>query len=837
MIGGNSLRNSCLSAQTRFLLMASAALSGGVVLPAHAQSGVDSESGAQAEIIVTARRKNEDILKTPITLSAITAEALAAKGTATIQDIAQSVPGMNVQNAATAGARADRSITSIQLRGFVPTTSAAQTASLFIDGAPVSTATALQALTNPERVEVIKGPQSALFGRQTFAGAINVVTKAPSNRLTGSASMSLGTRANYDVQGEISAPLVEDILSFRASGRVLGKNGSYRNAGAPGDSSLGDQMTYTGSLAVQFTPTPNLTIKAFGLATELNDGPAASGLITAQTIPGVTIGQSNCTVNGRAWFCGVAPGISNRTPSSNVAVTDTLRNFLALRTGDRLRNGTVARLLPPEDSVNGYGLVNHFRHYHVNADWNIGESGFALHSLTSWNTEKKAEMADLDNTYNVTLGVGGAIPEGAYYNFPFLIQNIGRDFSQELRTTFENGGPLHASFGGSYLLARQWNDAGSPYTGSFTANGSTQSRTYGVFGSLGYDFSEAFSLSFDGRYQIDKLYAFAAPTGFRDSINNVTLPFGSTIAYGQYKNFLPRVIGQFNWDRRNMIYASYSKGVNPGTFNTNIVSTPEPQVRARAAALGFQVVVNPEKITNYELGAKGRIFGGKVRYEVAAFLAIWSDQIQSQLETITKQAIVGDTGPATVGSLLQVSAAGNTGRTRIWGLEGNYGINLVRGLDLDLAGAYIKTYILTGTNTTVSNFYFGIPNSNFRGKENPYVSKWSGSASLAYQTPIKDNLDGFGRVDFTYKSGGWADIGNTVRAPNTNQMNVRLGVKNKTFIVEGWMTNVFNNRAYYNISSQPLINYVTPAGTGAYGALVAQLRDLRTAGVRVGVNF
>ena len=829
---------------SRVAITASIVTLGALALPAHAQDVAPAEDAMSAEgtIVVTARRKSEDILKTPITINALTSEELTAKGSATLQDIAQSVPGMNVQNAATTGARADRSFTSIQLRGFVPSTSSAQTASIFIDGAPVSVATALQALTNPERVEVIKGPQSALFGRQTFAGAINVVTKAPSDRLSGSGVFSIGTRGNYDIQGEISAPLIEDVLGFRASGRYVGKNGSYKNAAFP-NKTLGDQSTLTGSLAIEFKPTSNLTFKAFGLATELDDGPAATGLISANAVPGVTVAQANCKVRTFNWFCGVAPKLSNLTPASNSLVSPALETFLNLKTGDRYGVGTVGRVLDPKDSVDGYGLVNHFRHLHVNADWELGDSGLSLHSLTAFNSEKKAELADLDNTDSrplVGARPGITYPVEGYYNFPFMIEARSKDFSQELRTSFENGGPLHASFGGSYLYSRAQSDSGSPFLTSLTYGGAAQSRTYGVFGSLGYDFSDQFSLSADARYQIDKLYAFAGQTGFVDRINNVTIAPNELITKVSYKNFLPRVIGQFNWSPRNMIYASYSKGVNPGAFNTTFPSSPEPQVRAEADRLGFRVAVQPEKITNYEVGAKGRI--GRMSYELAGFYALWSDQIQNQSITIIKQCAPGQTiaqcgGNAAPGSPLQVTANVNSGKVRVYGAEAALGINLAQGLNLDLSGSYIETFILSANNTTVSNFYYGIPNASFRGKENPFVSKWSGSASLSYETPIRGELLGFGRADFSYKSGGWSDINNVVRAPDMHQLNVRLGVKDKTFLAELWVNNLTNDTSYYNVSSQSLTTAVTPANTGAYGTLVAQLRDKRTAGVRFGVNF
>jgi iron complex outermembrane receptor protein len=805
--------------------------------PAFAQSSTDAPNSAQeasttsgGDILVTARRKSENILKTPIAIKALTAEDLAARGSATIQDIAQSTPGLNVQQSSVGGARADRSAVSIQLRGFTPPSSAAQTTSVFIDGAPVSTATALQALTNPERVEVIKGPQSALFGRQTFAGAINVVTKQPSEDLSGSVSVSGGTRNNYDAQLEVSAPIVKDVLSFRASVRAFGKDGSYENRGVPGQT-LGDQSTKTGSLAIRFTPTERLTVKLFGLYTKLDDGPAATGLISAYNTrtgfgTGAVVSQSNCNITSSTgvvnpFFCGTVPGLSATTPSANVT-SPSIVTFL---------KRTAGRVLSPSDGVHGYGLVNRYYHAHANIDYALGDSGVTLSSLTSYNKELKSELADLDNfeSSSVTALVAGrtSYPDG-YYNFDFLIENRARDFSQELRTSFENGGPLHASFGGSYLVARSQGDQGSAYLNQLTAAGATQNRTYGVFGSVGYDFNSQFTLSADARYQIDKLYAFAGPAG--TTFLGAVVPANALVTSAKFKNFLPRFIGQFNLTSHNMFYASFSKGVNPGAFNTTSPSSPEPQVRAQFFANGYDVAVKPEKITNYEIGAKGRL--GPVRYDAAAFYAIWSNQIQTQSTILVKNGT--DSGPAPAGSVLQVTASVNTGKVRIYGLEANTSVDLARGLTFELSGAYIKTYILSATNAAVSGFY-NIPASGFRGKENPFISKHSGTASLAYETPISDTAKAFGRVDFSYKSGGYTDVSNFSKTRDTTQVNLRAGVKNGTLSIEGYVTNLFNNLAFYNANSGSLL--LPGVTTGQYGALLAQLRDKRTIGARATFKF
>jgi len=139
-------------------------------------------SGGLTDIVVTARKSKESILKSPVSVSALTSKDLEDRGIVSMSDISEFTPSMKVGNIG--AGRNDRSFQQIVIRGFTPPTVVAQTTSIFVDGVPVSSATALNNVTDPERVEILKGPQSAYFGRQTFAGAVNIVTKAPTQTLT-----------------------------------------------------------------------------------------------------------------------------------------------------------------------------------------------------------------------------------------------------------------------------------------------------------------------------------------------------------------------------------------------------------------------------------------------------------------------------------------------------------------------------------------------------------------------------------------------------------------------------------------------------------------------------
>ncbi|MBB5684999.1 TonB-dependent receptor [Sphingobium boeckii] len=813
---------------------------------AHAQStdvgsaatpvAAEAAPSGPPEILVTARRRDENILSTPIAISALTSADLTARGAVTLQNIAESIPGLNLIGQASSGARSDRSFQAVVIRGITPSSTFVQTTSIFIDGVPVSSSTALQSITDPERIEVLKGPQSAYFGRQTFAGAINLVNKLPTDHLTAQVAAMGGTRGNYDFMGQISAPLIDDLLGVRITGRTYAKNGSYKNPGTHGQT-LGDQSTTSGTIALIFTPASNFTAKAFGLISQNKDGAAATGLIPAYTITGpngiVVRGQSNCNVTGlglsgvttNAWFCGVAPRIQPGLPSANTLNDAAVQNFLSQSTG----------LVSPSNRPDGYGLKSRFYHLHLGLEWKIGESGITLSSLTGANDERRAELADLDNTNDMTQPnvFGGATATRSYFDFPAMVETVDHDFSQEFRATFENGGRLHATVGASYLNAFIQGSFGGTFGNLSTAVinvlGASRAKTTAGFFGVGFDFTPRLTFNVDGRYQSDHLYTYAG-SGGANLTSSVFVPAGfypegATLFQKTYNNFLPRVIGQFKITPDNMVYASYSKGVNPGQFN-NFFTQPA-EIQALALQLGLKLEVQPEKLDNFEIGFKGKLFDNHFRYSVAAYYAVWSNQINIQNRVL----LVGESNTP-----YALTTATNSGRVNLKGLEIETTTYLTPELTLDLNGAINDSSIVRAVNAQVT----AQANVDFAGKMNPQTSKYSGYAALEYAKEIssRSGLTAYTRADFSYKSGQYADISNTVRSADFTNANFRVGMRNEHASIELFVTNVLNDKAYYTIGSgSQFDNTFSISGAHSYSALIASLRELRTFGMRTSYKF
>ncbi len=177
------------------------------------------------EIVVTARKREESLQDVPLSITAFTSEKLEEVGAFDNEDVALLTPNFNTERQV--GRRLDRPT----IRGqSAPSTGAAPNASYFVDGAFVSGSIQTLTLGPIARVEILRGPQSAQFGRATFAGAVNYVTRKPTNEFTGQVKSSVGSFDSATVSGWASGPAIQDTLYYFASASWDTYGGEYRNS-------------------------------------------------------------------------------------------------------------------------------------------------------------------------------------------------------------------------------------------------------------------------------------------------------------------------------------------------------------------------------------------------------------------------------------------------------------------------------------------------------------------------------------------------------------------------------------------------------------------------------
>ncbi len=817
--------------------------------PAFAQNApAAEEADASDDIVVTARKREENLLDVPLTVTALTSEALEAKGVVSMQSLASSTPGININDSSSG--HADRAFQQIVLRGFTSNSTLNTTTSLFIDGVPLSSPSAFTAISNPARIDIMKGPQSAFFGRNTFAGAINVVNKEPGNKISGSITGMIGTHNNYRLQAEIEGPIIEDKLGVRLGVDWFSKHGSWRNE--VDGSTLGDQSSFSATALVVFKPIERITIKGFVLASRDKDGAPANARLLAYDVKnsaGAVLlkGQSNCTFQGdtsgiagvtgttvtNPYFCGTLPGLVNPLEANSI-VDATTTNLLSV--------APAKRLIPFDRGIQQYGLLRKFRHYHIATDVELTDE-IKLSLLAGWNREEWNTLIDLDALDGRRFPVGSspnisAVSPRGYFDFPFLVERTTRDNSLEARLSYDTD-KFHGVAGFSYLNALVQSGArggagiiaDGAATGVGNLGGVSQAKTYGGFFGLTYDFTPAFEISVEGRYQIDKIFAFASPSAPTVVTSSALVPAGtyaanSLIVSADYKNFTPRVIASYHISPDAMVYASWAKGVNPSQFNTTILAQSDA-VQQSAVQNGVAIAVKPEKITNYEIGLKGKALDGKLTYAIAAYYAEWRDQINS----ITFLVPLPPPTPVAL-----VTGVQNSGTVNLKGLEVEGVLRASKFLTINFAGAYNDSDIKAFKSRALSQLT-GI--YDFSGKEMPYFSKYSFNLGAQVGNDIAGWDDGrwFLRADWSYKSGIWTGQANTTKTAARNVVNLRAGITKGMFSLEGFVNNVFNDTNYTSAIDTTMFDPTALFNTRANAAVFVNLPDQRTAGVQVKVKF
>lgn len=820
------------------------------------------QAGAEAldEVIVTARKRAEDILQTPVAVSVVSGEDIDAKGIISLTDLANNTPGFQITSVNSG--RNDRSFQQITLRGMTPSRTASTLTASFIDGVPVASANALNSVTQPARVEVLKGPQAAYFGRNAFAGAVNVVTRNPGEEFGGDVSLMGGSRGYWDLQGSLEGPLFSDKLGFRVSGRSFSKDGSYANAAVPGQL-LGNQSSDTFTLTLTARPVEGLSIKFFGLLSQDDDGPSPEGFMSAYELrsnagvlnvpsrSGSTAGtlivpsQSNCTLNGRPWFCGAIPAL---LPGFGVA-QNSANNAIS---ANSLASG-IQRIIDPREGTRGYGLAGEFQHAHLTIDWELGDSGFTLASLTGINEYFVSQSDDLDNwdsssIINPSNAMGTNPNANTFWNFPFMVEREERDFSQEFRLSFDSDGPFSGLLGVSYLKASAYSgllNLSSEYTaGMLPANRAATSigaipkaETTSIFFGASYEITDRLTVSAEARQQRDEVQSFtggAPVTISQAAAGQYGLRAGAYAPYTllverTFDNFLPRVIVDYKFSDDLMTYVSWSKGVNVAlaSFNTNFLLQGSTRVLEEANNIGLGVFFEPEDLENFEIGLKGSLLDGRLRGSLAVYRADWTNQQNSR-----SSFVVDENGVNQV-----VSGVANTGRVIASGIELDLFAKPTESVSVQFSAAMNDSDIRSFEDPLITGVS-GVVGAGFRGNSMPVAPKYSANLGVQYDgaLPVWQDSTWFARADVSYKGKQYIDASNVNWINDRTQVNVRAGVVRGPVNIDVFVQNLFDNRDYVSVAQNNLL-VPPPLNSLGVGYINLALPERRVYGLRVGYEF
>ena len=799
------------------LLTASAIVSSAVMLPsvALAQSAgeiAEDEQGGIKEIVVTARKVEESLSDAPVAVSVITADSIAQQGLNSLDDFAKQAVGISFSQAF--GRTTDRPV----IRGASNVLAGVQAgvetgAAFFVDGVYYQGDIQGFDPSSIERVEIVKGPQSALYGRNTYAGAINYITKDPSQDLTITGRLRVAEHNEREAAASVSATFLDGGLGVRVGGRFFEYGGEYRNQLT--GKKVGQEETKSAYATLTFKPFEDFKMRSRISWQKDEDGPLAlflQGAADNNCKPGfrsprfrarsgavpfapATLSSSN----NNQFFCGVI-----RPQPNNVRLnTDPMPITIPAFAGPPPSFATPA-ISGNFDGTAYDGITNEQLSLTNIIDWDLGGSGWILSSLTGWRDNKNFFGTDSDHSdafayFNTNPAIGGSIPNPLTTEPAFANTNRDdqQDISQEIRLSSPVDNPFRILVGGYYFrqeFRSQDITFASGTAGLGVGRDNSEYDTIvnkAVFGLAEYDFSDAFSVTAEVRYAEETKTQISRGAGgtsvFCAGEANRLAAFGATGAgntcrpKAKFTGLDPRITVNYTTPGGTLVYGVYATGRKPGGFNGTA------GVTATAQSTSGQNFVNylPEKSKGGELGIKFDALDRTLRGSVAVF---YNELTNVQLT----QAIPNPSG---TGALTSIVA--NSGDAETKGVELEFQAAPADGLLLTMGVAYVSAKFTRGCDADLfilnsgglrTNFDTGNPTPaglalcDISGKTLPLGSPYIVNGSVNYETGIGSG-DGrlFGIANFSFEDSKYIQTDNFAKTGDTFLLNARLGYKTDNF--------------------------------------------------------
>lgn len=720
----------------------------------HAQT--DPEEGAAENrnvIIVTARKTSERLSDTPISVTAFSEKAIEDAGLEDVRDIADLTPGLQFNG--DFGRNAERPV----VRGIAnlrPET--AQPVSLFVDGVFVRTGVVSTILDNVERVEVLKGPQAALYGRSTYGGVINYVTRKPGDELSIKGSATIAEHDAYELSAVISAPFGDSGLSGQIGGRYSKFGGSYENLSTQttGARDVGSEKTLALFGTLRYNPTDELDIYISGNYSKDEDGQFVGNLFDSSNNNSVPAGGIACPEVLISYFCGKA----QQTSTVNIAT--------GADQGTDLTPAGLPAFFGPQLAQWDFraGLDREIIRGTANLSYDISDN-INLRVLGGYTSEDLRVVTN--QSYSPVLISN---PFGSFPAVWPTDDKTDRDYwSVEGRLS----GSLDSLMGLKWLVGvfhyeeDQLTIDRDLSQADLAFDGSRKDVETSIFGSLQFEITPELTIGAEGRYSWEDITAVNTD--------------GGQALKASFNGFSPRFTLDYKPTSNSLIYASASKGSKAGGFNN--VNPDDPD------EVPF-LVFDEENVWQYELGYKTTFGNGVVSLDVAAFRLELSDQQLSQV------VILNEGTPQQA----QVTVVQNVGKSRVNGIEVDVGVYPTDNFSLRFTYALADTKVTEGSDAQQERV-FGDP--SFAGSDIPRVAENSGSATIQWEPKLFGDWTGLVRADAIYTGSRYAQIHNIQETGDSWRANARLGMRSDNLELTLFARNLFNDRTSANV-----FRYVDP---------------------------
>lgn len=771
------------------------------LLASPAQAQDRSETDDSAEIIVTAQKREQNLQDVPVVVTVLSSTQLENAGVRDIKDLQAITPGLNVTSSTS------QAQTSIRIRGvgtIGDNPGLESSVGTVIDGVyRARSSVAFGDLGELERVEILKGPQSTLFGKNMSAGVISVITAPPTYDFGGEVTATYGDHNELGFTASLNAPLVPDKLAVRFFGAKRQRDGFMvvRTGGGPRQENRDANLNYyvvRGQLL--FEPTPDLTIRVIGDHSRRNE---------------------NCCLD--------TPTLTGATG----ALVDALApDAGTVRPADPFARVTYANRGTPT-IISDSGVS-------IDAEYSFGGSGFGLRSITAWRNWRGQNGTDLDfSTADI------------WYRDLDSNSNEFNVFSQELRFSytsdrlnsivgvFYNNEDLVSlnsiRFGTAYenyfglLLSSGANPAtvsvltGLPVGTNFRAGEGSldrfdhQAEGIAVFTNNAITITDGLELTLGLRYtdevkQVSSAYRNTIPATACAAALTRPVPAAAVAAIcapqadsafnninTQQRRREARWSGDvklaYRFSPAVMAYASYANGFKSGGFNLD-------RAKLAPGVINTNTAFPAETVESFEVGAKFTLADRRLLFNVAGFHQTYRG---FQLNTFTGVSWL-------VASIPEVTSKG-VDVDLLWNTP-------IEGLSINAGATYADTRY--GAFTPPAGISTRLPNNRLS-----YAPEWNLTGGFDYRAPIGGGLQllASGSVKWTSEYNTGSNLDPLKLQPAFALVNGRIGIGSDPagWSLELWAQNLFDVNYYQVIVDQPL-------QSGTYGGYLAPPRTFGVTG-------
>jgi iron complex outermembrane receptor protein len=606
--------------------------------PVAAQEAAAGASEA-AEIIVSARRRDERLIDVPVAVTALSAQDLERLQAVDLSGLQGTSPNLNIVQGRGSAASANIFIRGIgqpdALQTFDPAVG------VYIDGVYLSRIQgALLNLGDVERIEVLRGPQGTLYGKNTTGGAVSIVSKKPDlNTFKATGSALYGSYNQILLNGYVSAPLVGDKVALSIAGQYDKRDGLVTDPRTGRE--YNDRDSLTGRAILRAKPTDSFELILSGDYTRQRNA--------------LTLGYATAPLLQTSLF---PAGVKTLVTAEPYGRYD-------YKASTSFKGDEGQRL-------DHWGVS-------LTANWDLNDQ-FTLSSITAYRKLRPDLFIDIDASQAELGDV-----------FVGLDQH---QFSQEVQLKWDMGkfkGVVGVYYLNENVASHQeafaddlFTFLGGPVTFTRFIDDEQNTKSYAAFGQATYDFTDQLSLTAGLRYtKEDRSYnRFTTTASNQAFLNNVNFRFPDNLPAplnasdtASFDAWTPMVTLSYKPTPDSLVYASASRGFKSGGFNGRANSLNDLTLVVNGAPT-LVTRFEPEKVWTYEGGAKASLMGGKVRLSGDVFYSDYTD-----FQARVGGGVVGATG---------VFPVVNAGKLTIWGIEFEAAVRPVAQWNLRVAAGYLN---------------------------------------------------------------------------------------------------------------------------------------------------